>query len=124
VDHQHSAEAGTVPVKRRRTHDAKSEERRKSGNGYALRVNPMRTIEDVLSRLRAEFLEMPGLRLKSEQVQRLCGIERTICQLVLDSLVDAKFLCVKSDGAYARVTDGEVSRPHAATADPRLDSVS
>jgi hypothetical protein len=40
----------------------------------------MRTIEDVLNRLRAEFLEMPGLRLKSEQVQRLCGVERMICQ--------------------------------------------
>jgi hypothetical protein len=29
----------------------------------------MRTIEDVLNRLRAEYLEMPGLRLKPEQVQ-------------------------------------------------------
>lgn len=72
---------------------------------------------DTLHRLRAEFLEMPGLRLKSEQVQRLCGVERTICQLVLDLLVDANFLCVKPDGAYARVTDGEVSRPRAANAD-------
>jgi hypothetical protein len=35
---------------------------------------------------------MPGRRLKPEQVQRLCGIEQTICQLVLESLVDAKFL--------------------------------
>jgi hypothetical protein len=77
----------------------------------------MRTIEDVRNRLRAEFLEMPGLRLTSDQVQRLCGVERTVCQLVLDSLVDAKFLCVKSDRAYARVTDGEVSRPRAANAD-------
>jgi hypothetical protein len=37
----------------------------------------MGTIEDVRDRLRAEFLEMPGLRLKSEQVQRLCGVERS-----------------------------------------------
>jgi hypothetical protein len=81
----------------------------------------MRTIEDVLTRLRAEFLEMPGLRLTSEQVQRLCGVERTICQLVLDSLVDARFLCVKSDGAYARVTDGAVSRPRPAVAGLRLE---
>jgi hypothetical protein len=48
----------------------------------------MRTIDAVFNRIRAEFLEMPGLRLTSEQVQRLCGIERTICQLVLDMLVD------------------------------------
>ena len=47
--------------------------------------------ERLLERIRAEYLEMPGLCLTSEQVQRLCGVERTICQLVLDSLVDAKF---------------------------------
>jgi hypothetical protein len=35
------------------------------------------------------------MRLKLEQVQRLCGIEPSICKVVLDSLVDAKFLCVK-----------------------------
>ena len=77
--------------------------------------------QEVLNRLRAEFLEMPGLRLKSEQVQRLCGVEQTICQLALDSLVDAKFLCVKSDGAYVRLTDEEISRPHGAKVGLRPD---
>jgi hypothetical protein len=73
----------------------------------------MRTIEDVLSHLRAEYLEMPGLRLKPEQVQRLCGIERTVCQRALDSLVELNFLCLKPDGAYARATDGaDHPRPH------------
>ena len=67
----------------------------------------MTTISGVVNRLRAEFLEMPGLRLTSGQVQRLCGVEKTLCQLGLDSLVEMKFLCVKSDGAYARTTDGE-----------------
>jgi hypothetical protein len=51
----------------------------------------------LLKRLRAEFLEMPGLRLEPEQVQRLCGIERVLCQMVLDALVDEKFLCVKPE---------------------------
>lgn len=68
----------------------------------------MRTIDDVIDRLRAEYLEMPGLRLKAEQVQRLCGIERTICQMGLDSLVDAKFLCVMH-GQYARSGEGDFS---------------
>ena len=73
----------------------------------------MRTIEDVLNHIRAEYLEMPGLRLKATQVQRLCGIEQAICQLVLDSLVESHFLCLKPDGAYARVTDGvDPPRPH------------
>ena len=77
------------------------------------KASVMRTIEDVLSHLRAEYLEMPGLRLKPEQVQRLCGIERTMCQRALDSLVELNFLCLKPDGAYARATDGaDHPRPH------------
>jgi hypothetical protein len=60
----------------------------------------------MLERIRAEYLEMPGLRLKREQVQRLCGIERSMCEMALDSLVKSNFLCVKSDGCYARLADG------------------
>ena len=51
----------------------------------------MTTIDDVVNRLRAEFLEMPGLRLTSGQVQRLCGVEKALCQRGLDSLVATKF---------------------------------
>jgi hypothetical protein len=83
----------------------------------------MRTIDDELNRLRAdgartrlraEFLEMPGLCLKPEQAQRLCHVERTMCQLVLDELVDEKFLCAKPDGHYARLTDATIQRPQPA----------
>lgn len=77
---------------------------------------------DTLHRVRAEFLEMPGLRLKSEQVQRLCGIERTMCQMVLDALVDEGFLCVRSDGHYARLTDATIQCPQPAKADLRTDT--
>jgi hypothetical protein len=66
---------------------------------------------DALRRIRAEYLEMPGLRLTLGQAQRLCGIERTLCQAVLDALVSERFLCVKADGTYARVADGEGLRP-------------
>lgn len=65
----------------------------------------------LLTRLRAEYLEMPGLRLTLGQAQRLCGVERTLCKAVFEALVADKFLCVKSDGAYARLTEGDVSRP-------------
>src|SRR5579864_5799992 len=64
----------------------------------------VRTLDTMIERLRAEFMEMPGLRLTSEQVQRLCGVERIVCQMVLDALVDAKFLSRKPDGAYAPLT--------------------
>ncbi len=73
----------------------------------------------MLKRIRAEYLEMPGLRLKPDQVQRLCGVERTMCQMVLDLLVDEQFLCVRSDGHYARLTTGH--HPHPAKADVRTD---
>ena len=47
--------------------------------------------EQILERLRAEYLEMPGMRLNLEQVQRLCGIERSMCKVALDALVETKF---------------------------------
>ncbi len=59
--------------------------------------------QQVLERIRAEYLEMPGMSLKLEQVQRLCGIEQSICQMAPDSLVEANFLCPKSDGSYGRL---------------------
>ena len=60
----------------------------------------------ILARVRAEFLEMPGLRLTLTQAERLCGVERTLCQSVLDRLVAANFLCRNSHGVYARARDG------------------
>jgi hypothetical protein len=65
----------------------------------------------LLERIRAEYLEMPGLRLRAEQVQRLCGVERALCRMVLDTLVETSFLCMKPDGAYARLIDGGMPRP-------------
>jgi hypothetical protein len=75
-----------------------------------------RTIE----RLRAEFLEMPGLRLSVAQTQRLCGVDQTLCQDVLDALVDVKFLRVNPDGTYARLSDGEPVRRYAGTTAARV----
>jgi hypothetical protein len=55
---------------------------------------------------------MPGLRRTLEQAQRLCGLERTLYKAVLDAPIQATFLCVTPDGAYAQLSDGAVrSRP-------------
>jgi hypothetical protein len=59
-----------------------------------------------VTRIRAAYLEMPGLRLTYEQAQRLCGLEGTLCQYALDALVDMRFLCLKPNGVYAQATDG------------------
>src|SRR5437762_8242446 len=81
----------------------------------------MRTIHEVMQQIRGEYLEMPGLRLTPNQLQRLCGIEHTLCRLVLDALVTAKFLCLTANGHYARLTDGEISSRKPAKADLRAD---
>jgi hypothetical protein len=73
--------------------------------------------EKLLQRIRAEYLEMPGLRLKPDQMQRLCGVDRTLCQQVIDSLVQTGFLSLKPDGSYGCMTDGDLLRPHPAKAD-------
>lgn len=70
----------------------------------------------VLERLRAEYLEMPGLKLTIEQVQRLCGIDPRMCQPLLDALVKARFLRLNSDGTYVRLTEGSASLPPPAKA--------
>jgi hypothetical protein len=74
----------------------------------------------LIERLRAEFLEMPGLRLTPAQVGRLCGMEQSICQIGLDELVGSKFLRISTDGTYVRATEGAMAPPHPAkTADTR-----
>ena len=57
-----------------------------------------------IERIRAEFIEMPGLQLTLGQVHRLCGVERALCEEVLDALVNEDFLYMKTDGRYARLT--------------------
>ena len=78
----------------------------------------------LLERLRGEFLEMPGLRLTLAQAQRLCGIDPGCCKAVLDALVEARFLCLKPNGMYARLTDSETVavRPVKAALSPDAQS--
>jgi hypothetical protein len=46
----------------------------------------------VVDRVRAEFVEMPGLELTLPQAVRLWGLGADDCRHVLDSLADAGFL--------------------------------
>jgi hypothetical protein len=66
--------------------------------------------QQVFERIRAEYLEMPEMRLTPEQLQRLSGVDSSVCRLVLDDLVRAKFLRIGPDGSYVRVSDGSRSR--------------
>ncbi len=64
------------------------------------------TDENILRRIRGEFLEMPGLRLTSAQAQRLWGLDRPTCDAVLTALVNAKFLSCLRDGQFVRCGSG------------------
>jgi hypothetical protein len=65
--------------------------------------------DDLLSRIRSEYLEMPGLRLTRPQAQRLWGLDEPTCTHLLDSLAEANFLRRTDDGTYARQFDGPIS---------------
>jgi len=65
-------------------------------------IESSRGIQDVVQRIRGEFLEMPGLRLTAEQARRLWRLDETACDAVLGALVDARFLARTRDGAFVR----------------------
>jgi hypothetical protein len=66
-------------------------------------------IDAVLQRIQGEFTEMPGLRLTPAQAQRLWGLDRNVCDQLLDALVKAKFLSQTRDGSFIK-TDGGPTR--------------
>ena len=59
--------------------------------------------DDLLRRVRGEFIEMPGLRLTSSQAQRLWGLAREDCERVLQALVNLKFLISGTDEKVRQV---------------------
>ena len=54
--------------------------------------------------LKGLFMEMPGTRLTLSEAVRLSGLERPVCELVLETLEHARFLRRASDGCYQRRT--------------------
>jgi hypothetical protein len=81
--------------------------------------------EQLLRRVRGEYLEMPGLKLTCLQAQRLWAMDEQTCAEILNSLTEARFLQRQYDGTYARLVDGpaafpmprmaRVERPHTST---------
>ncbi|OFV91855.1 MAG: hypothetical protein A3G76_13455 [Acidobacteria bacterium RIFCSPLOWO2_12_FULL_65_11] len=65
-------------------------------------------VDELLHRIRSEYLEMPGLRLTRPQAQRLWGLDERTCSRLLESLAEAKFLRRTDDGNYARLFDGAI----------------
>ena len=65
-----------------------------------------RSFDDLLSRIRSEYIEMPGLWLTTEQAVRIWGIEREQCVQLLRALVTQGFLVARADGKFGRTTEG------------------
>jgi hypothetical protein len=68
----------------------------------------MRTAEQPVAewteRIRAEYLEMPGLSLTKWQMRRLWLLDALLCDAVVEELVASRFLCCRPDHAYVRVS--------------------
>jgi DNA-binding response OmpR family regulator len=90
----------------------------RTGGTKGSRMSPY---EQAFNRIRAEYLEMPGMRLTPAQVGRLSGVHQSVCTLVLDDLVRARFLAVDRDGTYARHADPDRSRSYSSDSYRRLD---
>ena len=57
---------------------------------------------DWVGLMRAEYLEMPGLALTKSQASRLWGLDSDTCDVLLDEMVDAKFLRKTPQNLYVR----------------------
>lgn len=57
-------------------------------------------MRDLLSVIRAESLEIPGLALTKPQFRRLWDLDVNTCETVLDALVAARFLYRDQRDAY------------------------
>ena len=65
-------------------------------------VNPDSQLDDLVRRIKAEYLEMPGLRLSLAQAQRLWSVDAKTCKSVLEALLADQFLASTSSGNYRR----------------------
>ena len=54
----------------------------------------------LLTRIRAEYREMPGLRLTLLQARRLWGVDIMTCSAALTALEASGFLSTTRDGAF------------------------
>lgn len=75
--------------------------------------------EDIVRRVKGEFLEMPGLRLTELQARRLWALEPSLCSTILAELVENGFLLRTRDGAFVRVDVASPLKVQRVAAAPR-----
>lgn len=72
------------------------------GRGSTWSEGHAQLLEQLTDRVRAEFLEMPGLQLTVPQARRFWGLDQDLCDAILARLVEVRFLRRTADGMYAR----------------------
>ena len=61
-------------------------------------------ISTLLLRIKSEYREMPGLKLTEAQARRLWDLDTHTCSLVLETLIEQRFLKCTATGTYIRAT--------------------
>ena len=64
-----------------------------------------RLVAEWTERVRAEFLEMPGLTLTRWQMRRMWLLDSSLCDAIVDALVASHFLQCRPNHTYARVSN-------------------
>jgi hypothetical protein len=59
-------------------------------------------VHDWVELMSAEYLEMPGLALSKPQARRLWGLDGDTCDVLLEHMVNARFLRKTADNLYVR----------------------
>ena len=80
------------------------------------------SVTDWMRIIRGEYLEVPGLSLTESQFRQLWGLDQPMSTVVVNALLEERFLRETVDGRYVRTTDGRapVDEDLAATQGPVL----
>jgi hypothetical protein len=74
--------------------------------GEAAMATENEGIREWTGKIRAEFMEMPGLALTRRQFKRLWILDEPFCDAVLDALLESGFLRRRRDDTYCRADSG------------------
>ena len=59
-------------------------------------------VEQLITCVRAEYLESPGLALTKQQMRRLWVLDTSACDAIVDALVASGFLRQRADHCFVR----------------------
>ena len=68
------------------------------------------TVSEWLTRVEAEYREMPGLQLTEHQMRRLWGLDGATCAVILAALVGSGILCETANRCYVLSATSRISR--------------